>query len=450
MKGSESVGYAEVAGGRVAHRAVGEGPVDILYVPNWASHVEAEWDVFPRFLRGLASYGRLIMFDQLGVGLSDPLVDGELLGLEEWMDQVRVVLDAVESVRAVLVGHTAGGTLAALFAATHPDRVQALVLLGTCARYERSDDYPWGWTPEQRDMIIGNLEEVWGTELHGTRAAAMLFPSLAGDTEVASRWARWARHACSPRTAGNMLRLLVDSDIRPVLSTIQPPTLVVQHRGDRLVPVDHGRFLAEHIPGARYVELAGDDHFPVSDTVADGVLDEIGEFLHREHQPTPTDRVLATLVFTDIVGSTAQASDVGDAAWRGVLDEHDSVCRRIVREHRGLLVKSTGDGMLARFDGPARAVRCALDLRDALARLGLEIRAGVHTGEVELRGDDVGGVAVHVAARVERAAATSEVLVTNTVRDLVAGSGLDFMDRGEHVLKGIPGAYQLLSARRSD
>lgn len=215
-------------------------------------------------------------------------------------------------------------------------------------------------------------------------------------------------------------------------------------------PVGPGRFLAEHIPGARYVELAGEDHFPVSNIVADGVLDEIGEFLHREHQPTPTDRVLATLVFTDIVGSTAKVSEVGDAAWRAVLDEHDAVCRRIVREHRGVLVKSTGDGMLARFDGPARAVRSALDLRDALARLGLEIRAGVHTGEVELRGDDIGGVAVHVAARVEGAAATSEVLVTSTVSNLVAGSGLDFVDRGEHVLKGIHGAHRLLSVRRSE
>jgi class 3 adenylate cyclase len=447
MKVPGEVRYVESGGGYIAYLAVGDGPMDLVHVPNWVSHVEAAWEVFPRFLRGLSTLGRLIMFDQRGVGLSDPLVSGQLPTLEEWMDQVRVVLDAVGSERPVLVGDTAGGMLATLFAATHPERVEALVVIGSCARYTQGPGYPWGWSASECETRLGDTELVWGSDEHAKRAGVLAFPSAAHDEDLARRWTWYSRQTCGPRTAATMLRLLVESDIRHVLPTIRVPTLVIHQRGDAWVPVDHGRYLAANIPGARYVELAGTDHFPVTDRLADELMDEISEFLQRGHQRVTADRMLTTIVFTDIVDSTRRSEELGDHAWTALLDEHDGICRRAIRHHRGVLVKSTGDGVLAHFDGPARAVRCALELERSLRTLGLEIRAGVHTGEVERRAEDIGGIAVHIAARIQALAAPGQVLASTTVVDLVAGSGLQFTDAGTHTLKGIAQPQRLLAVR---
>jgi len=435
--------YARSGDVHIAYQVVGEGPLDLVYVPGWVSHVELAWEepTLARFLGRLASFSRLITFDKRGTGLSDRVSDDKLPTLEERMDDLRAVMDAVGSERAAVFGVSEGGNLCALFAATYPERTTALVMFGAFAKRIWSPDYPWAPTPEQRQEEHRLVEREWGNLMD----LAHYVPSKIGDEGFASRLATYLRRAASPGAAVALLRMNTQIDIRGVLPTIRVPTLVIHRTGDRDVNVEEGRWLAEQVPRARFVELPGDDHFPwVGDQ--DVILDEIQEFLTGVRPAPEVDRVLTTVLFTDIVGSTEWAARLGDRAWKELLERHHSLVRTELARFRGREVDTAGDGFFSTFDGPARAIRCACSIRDGLRQLGIEIRAGLHTGEVELTGDRVRGIAVHIGARVAAAAQPSEVLVSSTVKDLVAGSGIRFADRGAHVLKGIPGEWHLFAA----
>ena len=433
--------YARSGGAYIAYRIVGSGPVDLVLLQGGFSHVELQLEEpsFARFLGRLASFSRLIVLDVRGTGLSDRTM--HLPTLEEQVDDVLAVLDAAGCERAALFGLGQGGVLASLFAAAHPDRATALVLFGTCARLIRAEGYPWGRAPEEFARLLRFTEEGWG---HGV-ALPVLAPSMAGDESFQRWFAKLERLGASP---GNMLALLQlhrDVDIRHVLPAIRVPTLVLHRSGDTYREVGHGRYLAAHIPGARYVELPGRDHLPyVGDQAA--VLDEVEEFLTGVRRGPEPDRVLVTVLFTDIVGSTERAVQAGDYRWRHLLDRHNVLVRRELDHFRGREVDTAGDGFLATFDGPARAVRCARRIADTVPGLGLELRSGLHTGEIELAGDRIRGIAVHIGARVAALAGPREVLVSSTVKDLVAGSGIEFEDRGEHTLKGVPGTWQIFLA----
>jgi pimeloyl-ACP methyl ester carboxylesterase len=426
--------YARSGDVHIAYQVVGEGPFDLVYVPGWVSHVELAWEepTLARFLGRLASFSRLILFDKRGTGLSDRVSDDKLPTLEERMDDLRAVMDAVGSERAAVFGVSEGGNLCALFAATCPERTTALVMFGTYAKRIWSPDYPWAPTPEQRQQAYEFVEREWGNLMD----LAHYVPSKIGDEAFASRLATYLRRAASPGAAVALLRMNTDIDIRGVLPTIRVPTLVIHRTGDRDVNVDEGHWLAARIPGARFVELPGDDHFPwVGDQ--DVILDEMQEFLTGVRPAPEADRVLATVLFTDIVGSTEWAARLGDRAWKEIVDQHHGLVRQELDRCRGREVDTAGDGFLATFDGPARAIRCACSIRDGVRRLGIEIRAGLHTGEIEVTGEEIMGIAVHIGARVAAAAQPGEVLVSGTVKDLVAGSGIRFADRGAHVLKGV-------------
>jgi pimeloyl-ACP methyl ester carboxylesterase len=426
----------------IAYQVVGAGERDLVLVEGFVSHVEIAWEDphLAAFLRRLASFTRLIVFDKRGVGVSDrvPAVPT----LEQRMDDVRAVMDAAGSERAVLMGLSEGAPLSIVFAATYPERVQALVLNGGMARSTWAPDYPWAPPADalleaatfiEPGLFTGDDVEIWA-------------PSLADDQRTMEWLGKYRRSAVSPGSLAQLFTMFLDIDVRAVLPAIAVPTLVLHRRGDRVVNRRAGQWMAEQIPGARYVELPGLDHFPwVGDS--DAIVDEVEEFLTGVRHVAEPDRVLATVLFTDIVGSTERASELGDHAWRQLLDRHDAVVRAHLERFRGTEVKTTGDGFLATFDGPARAIQCAMELTVALQALGIEIRAGLHTGEVEVRGDDVGGIAVHTAARVLAEAQAGEVLVSRTVTDLVAGSGIAFVDRGSHVLKGIVGAWQLFAVQ---
>jgi len=434
--------YARSGDVHIAYQVVGEGPFDLVYVPGWVSHVELAWEepTLARFLGRLASFSRLILFDKRGTGLSDRVSDDKLPTLEERMDDLRAVMDAVGSERAAIFGVSEGGTLAALFAATYPERTTALVMFGTFARRIWSPDYPWAPTPEQRQQEYECAESGWGKLMDLERYV----PSKIGDEAFATRLATYLRRAASPGAAVALLRMNTQIDIRAVLPTIHVPTLVLHRTGDRDANVDEGRWLAAQVPGARFVELAGDDHFPwVGDQEA--ILDEVQEFLTGVRPAPEADRLLVTVLFTDIVGSTEWAARLGDRAWKEMLDQHHGLVRQELHRFRGREVDTAGDGFLATFDGPARAIRCACRIRDGVRRLGIEIRAGLHTGEIEVTGEEIMGIAVHIGARVAAAAQPGEVLVSSTVKDLVAGSGILFADRGAHVLKGVPGEWHLFA-----
>lgn len=434
--------YARSGDVHIAYQVVGEGPFDLVYVPGWVSHVELAWEepTLARFLGRLASFSRLILFDKRGTGLSDRVSDDKLPTLEERMDDLRAVMDAVGSERAAIFGVSEGGTLAALFAATYPERTTALVMFGTFARRIWSPDYPWAPTPEQRQQEYECVESGWGKLVDLERYV----PSKIGDEAFATRLATYLRRAASPGAAVALLRMNTQIDIRAVLPTIHVPTLVLHRTGDRDANVDEGRWLAAQVPGARFVELAGDDHFPwVGDQEA--ILDEVQEFLTGVRPAPEADRLLVTVLFTDIVGSTEWAARLGDRAWKEMLDQHHGLVRQELHRFRGREVDTAGDGFLATFDGPARAIRCACRIRDGVRRLGIEIRAGLHTGEIEVTGEEIMGIAVHIGARVAAAAQPGEVLVSSTVKDLVAGSGILFADRGAHVLKGVPGEWHLFA-----
>ena len=433
--------YVRSGGAYIAYRIIGGGPVDLVMLSGGFSHVELQLEEpsFARFLGRLASFCRLIILDVRGTGLSDKTMN--LPTLEEQVDDVLAVLDAAGSERAALFGLSQGGVLASLFAAAHPDRATALILFGTCARLTRTDGYPYGRTPEEVERYLQITEQGWG---HGV-ALPFLAPTMAGD-EAFKRWfAKLERQGASPGNMLAVLRLHRDVDIRQVLPAIHVPALVLHRAGDAYREVGHGRYLAAHIPGAKYVELPGRDHLAyVGDQ--DAVLDEVEEFLTGVRRGPEPDRVLATVLFTDIVGSTERAVAAGDRSWRDLLDRHNTLVRRELDHFRGREVDTAGDGFLATFDGPARAIRCARQVAEKVPGLGLELRSGLHTGEIELAGEHIRGLAVHIGARVVSLAGPGEVLVSSTVKDLVAGSGIVFEDRGEHTLKGVPGTWRIYIA----
>ena len=418
------------------------GPVrvDLVYVPGWLSNVELNWEepTYARFLTRLASFARLILFDKRGTGLSDRVPEQELPTLEQRMDDVRAVLDSVDSERAALFGVSEGGAMSALFSATYPERTSALVMYGSYARRQRTSDYPWGQSAEDLAASLREIEEGWG----GPVGRAIRAPSAAHDQRFMRFWASYLVQSASPQAALTLARMNAEIDIRPILSAIRVPTLILHREGDRVVGMDDARYLAEQIPSAELVLLAGDDHLPwVGDQ--DSVLDEVEECLTGIRRGPALDRVLATVLFTDIVDSTKKAAELGDTKWKGLLHAHDERVRTELARFRGVEVKTTGDGFLASFDGPARAVGCAHAIIDGVRNLGIEIRAGCHTGEVELLDGDLGGIAVHIGARVVALAGAGEVLVSSTVKDLVVGSGLTFDDRGLHRLKGVPDEWHL-------
>jgi class 3 adenylate cyclase len=435
--------YARRGDVHVAYQVVGEADVDLVLVSAWFSHVEARWELptLAHFLRRLAGFSRLISFDKVGIGLSDPLPPDHLLPLEEWMDDVRTVMDEVGSERAAIMAALDAGPAAIFFAATRPARTSALVLVHTTAKYVATNDYPIGIAEELFQTLLAQVDQLWGSEA----MAAMMVPSRADDARFRRWFAKLQRASASPRAVQPLLRAAFEVDVRPLLGLVQAPTLVLHRQDDQILPVEHGRYLAEHIPGARLVELPGADAALMWET-PELALDLIEEFLTGVRRAAEPTRVLATVLFTDIVGSTQQATRLGDRRWHQLLNMHDELARQLVEEFHGQLVKTTGDGILATFDGPGRGIRCAAALRDELHGIGLQLRAGLHTGEVELRDGDVGGIAVHVAARVGALAGAGEVLVSSTVKDLVAGSGIRFEDRGRKQLKGVPDEWQLFAA----
>ena len=432
--------YARSGDVSIAYQVTGDGPLDVVLVPGFFSHLEIDWEhpgsarVFDR----LGSFSRLIRFDKRGTGLSDRAVG--LPDLATRMDDVRAVMDAVGSESAALFGYSEGGPLSVLFAASYPERARALVLYGVYAkRRDPDDDYPWAPTREERLRDATALEATWGEEFDLSTIA----PNA--DASMTTWLQRRGRASLSPAGARDLILMNSQVDVRVLLSSVQCPTLVLHRTGDLDAQIDEGRYLAARIPGARFVELAGDDHVPFVEP--DQVLDEVEEFLTGVRPAPVSDRVLATVLFTDLVGSTERATELGDAAWAALLAEHNGVMRRELARFEGEEIDTAGDGFFALFDGPARAIRCGLALRRALGELGLGVRAGVHTGEIERpRGDKPRGIAVHVGARIMSLGQAGDVLVSATTHDLVAGSGLEFEDRGEHVLKGVEGARRVFAA----
>ncbi len=439
--------YAKTPDGfHIAFQVVGDGPVDIVFIPGWLSHVEALWDdpLLAHSLRRLASFSRLIVFDKRGVGLSDPVQLADLPSVEQWAEDVVAVMDAAASKQAVIFGTHQGGVMALVFAATFPSRTSALVLVNTFARLARAPDYPPGIPQDLLDEWMGRRDADWGVKTGDTRS---FNPSLVDDERSRESALRYERLCASPGTAMAMRRMVFSLDVRAVLPVISAPTLVLHRVDASEFRVGHGRYLADHIPTAKYVELPGaDSTFFVGD--ADALLDEVEEFVTGTRSAPDPDRVLTTVLFTDVASSTEHSASVGDRRWRDLLDAHDALAGRQLARYGGRIVKTTGDGLLAAFDGPARAIKCACAIRDALRALGLVVRAGIHTGEVEVRGTDLAGIAVHLAYRVQAKAAPGEVVVSRTVVDLVAGSGIEFDDRGEHELKGIPGKWRLFTVNR--
>jgi pimeloyl-ACP methyl ester carboxylesterase len=435
--------YARSGGVNIAYQVIDDGPLDLVLVPGWVSNVEGCWEQpeHARYLRELAAFSRLILFDKRGTGLSDRVAEGDLPSLEERMDDLRAVLDAVGSERTALFGFSEGGPMCALFAASYPERTSALVMYGSYPKWIRDADYPWAPTREDHERAFRAFAERWGEPV----GLQVMAPSVADDERFRNEWAALLRRGASPGAAIALYRMNIEIDIRHVLPSIRVPTLVLHRQGDRLIEVENGRYLARSIPGARYVELDGIDHLPWVGDVS-GLTAEIREFLTGARTVTEDDRVLATVLFVDVVDSTEQAARLGDRRWGDLLGTYQAAVRREVAGFRGQEIDCTGDGFFATFDGPARAVRCACLLRDTVPRLGLAIRAGLHTGECERLGEKVGGIAVHTGARLAAAAGPGEVLVSNTVRDLVAGSGLRFADRGTRTLKGVPGEWRLYAA----
>ncbi len=426
----------------IAYQVFGEGDLDLVLVPGFVTHVELIWESEPsaRFLTELGSFARVINFDRRGSGLSDPVPDAPTL--EERMDDVRAVMDAAGSERAVLMGVSEGVPMSILFAATYPQRVEALVCYGGMARSTEAEDYPFA--PPVEALVEAGTELIlpyWGQGA----VIEVSAPSLADNPDARAFMARLERASASPGMLAALARMFVEIDVRDVVPTVQVPTLVLHRRHDRLVNVRHGRWLAEHLPNARLVEMPGDDHLMAGEGAAE-LVDEVREFLTGTRATPEPDRVLATVLFTDIVDSTGTAAQLGDHRWREVLESHRRGVRDALGRFGGREVKTLGDGFLVSFDGPARGIRCAQAIVDSSDQLGIRVRAGLHTGECEVMGDDLGGIAVHIAARVSALAEPSEVLVSRTVKDLVAGSGIEFAERGRHELKGVPDSWDLHAA----
>ena len=424
--------YAQSAGVNIAYQVVGDGPVDVVYVPGWVSHIELAWEL-PDLAAGferLASFSRLILFDKRGTGMSDPVPAEQLPTLEQRMDDVRVVMDAVDCERAAIFGASEGGNMSMLFAATYPERTIALSTFGCTAKRIWSPDYPWAPTREKRQETFAETERHWTTGSGWNDVAPSLDPASLAEL------GRYYRRCASPGAAVALLKMNTDVDVRDVLPTIRVPTIVMHRTADRDANVEEGRYIAARIPGARFVEFPGADHSWWTQG-RDAILDEIEELVTGTRPAPEPNRVLATVLVTDIVASTERARALGDRGWADLLLRHRAAVRRELERFRGREVDIAGDGFLVTFDGPARAIRCAVAIRRAMHALGLELRTGVHTGECELLGDRIAGIAVHTSARIAALAAPSEVLVSATVRDLVSGSGIVFEDRGEHELKGV-------------
>ena len=435
--------YATFGDTHIAYQQFGDGPLDLVYVSNWTWSIDLVWDYPPlaNWLDQLSDLARTIQFDMPGTGSSDPLPGDRPTTLEEWMDTVAVVLDHAGIERAALMAHDIGGMMSMLFAAAHPERVQSLVLFGSSARMNTAADYPIGFPYEDRERGVDWWMNVWGTG----KQLYLTSPSVADDEATRRLQGKYERLAVPRATAKKVFSLVAELDVRSVLESIRVPTLVIHRRGDRFIPVAHGRYLADHIPGARYIELPGIDHFPFAAENQDLIVKELREFLGaaRSEKPYDGDRVLATVLFTDIVASTETAAQVGDRRWKELLDSHDRIVRGALERFNGREVKTTGDGFLATFDGPGKAINAANVVREDARNLGIEIRAGLHVGEVEMRGADIGGIAVHVASRVMSSAAPGEILVSSTVKDLVIGAGIEFEERGARELKGVPGTWNL-------
>jgi pimeloyl-ACP methyl ester carboxylesterase len=442
--------YANSDGVSVAYQVFGGGPVDLVWVPGYVSNVEYTWQYPPtaRFARRLGSFAKVIAFDKRGTGLSDRVSPDYMPDLETRMDDVRAVMDAAGSERAVLYGVSEGGPMSILFAATHPERTIALIMSGASARYAWAPDYPGGEGHEETEAYLEDVRNRWGTrEMAADELEAWVAPSLAHDPATIEWFATFMRSGASPGSAITNQRMCFEIDVRDVLPAIQVPTLVITREGDKGVSAP-GSEITARITGSKLVVLSGDEHFPwFGDT--DAELDAIQNFVKDvRHEEAGLDRMLATVLFTDIVGSTGKAAELGDKGWKDLLERHHAAVRAMIGRYRGTEINTAGDGFLATFDGPARGVKCAQGIVEAVLPLGLEVRAGLHTGEVETIDGNVGGIAVHIGARVGAMAGPSEVLVSQTVKDLVAGSGLVFDSRGEHELKGVPGEWRLYAVAR--
>ena len=435
--------YVKTPDGYVGYQVFGSGPLDLLLLGNWSNNLDAMWQEpsLARYLDQLSSFSRVICFDKRGSGVSDPVPIAAIPSLDEWMDDARAVIDEVGSERLAVLGETEGGPMAIVFAATFPERVSQLVLVNTYARWQRADDYLAGMPPEPHEKLVNLFEATWG------RSADILLltaPTRTRDARLNAWLPMYQRLCMPPGTATAMFRWVTSLDVREVLPSVRAPTLIIHRKNNVHHRVAHGRYLADNIPGARYEELPGSDSYPFHVGAFSEVLDLVEEFLTGEQHHVPArDRMLATVLFTDIVESTRKAAETGDEQWLDLLQVHDRVSAEHVDRYRGEFVKSTGDGIVATFDGPARAVTCGLRLVDAVHRLGIDIRAGLHTGEIELRDGQVGGLAVHIAARVMAEAPDSQVAVSSTVRDLVVGSGFSFQELGTRELKGVPGTWTL-------
>lgn len=442
------VAYADSNGAYIAYQVVGDGPRDLLVIMDGFVPVDT-MDDEPRVARSMArlnSFARLVRFDRRGVGLSDPVSPQDPPTLEQWVEDAIAVLDAAGSDRAIVLAACEVSAVAMLVAATHPDRVESLVLVNPYARAMVADDYPDGIPEAVLDELLHDMTDPRPASTDGDAVddfLAVAVPSAAGDPHFRAWWEDAGRRGASPATARALAELQMRSDVRPALPTIQAPTLVVHFTDEPFIPLALGRYVADRVAGATWVEVPGEDDFWWASHHAADVLDEIEEFVTGARGVAPTNRVLASVLFTDIVASTERAHALGDAEWRTLLDRHDETVRRQLERFHGREVKTTGDGFMATFDGPAKAVECACAIRDAARQLGIEVRGGVHTGEIELRGDDIAGMGVHIAARVAALAEPSSVWVSRTVTDLVIGSGITFADRGEHTLKGVPGTWAL-------
>jgi len=436
--------YAKKDGVALAYQTVGDGPVDILLLLDWVIPWGSLGDDprMARFLRRLTSFARLVLFDRRGVGQSDPISVADPPTLEQWAAEVISVMEAAGSERAFVIGSDLGGQIAALFAATHPQRVEGLVLINTFPCGVATAEVPWGAQPEDVEHMLGGIETMWG---QGYPPAEVLTPSLTAEDPFHDWAQRAQRNGASPTTARTILAMSCHTDLCAILPSIGVPTLVMHTQGNLMASVENGRYLGTHIPGARYVELPGSDH-PACLSDAEQILEEIEEMVSGERRAVDIDRVVASVLFTDIVGSTERVVELGDRRWRALLDEHDRLVRKELRRFHGREVKTTGDGFMASFEGSASAVRCAQAIVHSVGSTGLSVRAGVHTGECEVRDDDLGGLAVHIAARVGSAAGAGVVLVSSVVPGLTAGAGITFTAQGAHTLKGIPGEWELFAA----
>ena len=443
MDGSPETRYARSDGFHIAYQTVGSGPLDVVFISGWASHVVGMWDGrwMARPLRRLAEFSRLVVFDKRGTGMSDPVASRDMPSLEARVDDVLAVLNAAGSERAALLAVNEGAAVALMFAATYPDRTAAVIVVNGTANARLDDATPWGLPAEDIERRLAEMRTRWGID-YQVGPPPRLAPSLSDDPDFVHFYRHYQQLSASPGVAATLAGTAFTDDVRAVLPLVQAPTLVLHRSNDRIVTTHHGEYIAAHVKGARYLELPGDDHLWFSGDT-DAMIDEVQEFLTGVRRPVPAERILSTVLFTDIADSTHLAATLGDKRWEQLLDEHHALIRRQLARFRGTEVKTTGDGFLATFDGPARAIHCACAIRDGVRSLGIEVRAGVHAGEVAIHGRDISGIAVHIGARVTDLAKAGDVLVSSTVRELVAGANIDFVERGEHELRGVPGLWRV-------